>query len=85
MAPEEYIALVDELGGTTGESRTMLHDTRAGELMEHNVFRRAWQNAHSLINAGHVARSAPAPATMAPSLCPRTKLAPQPATPTTHS
>ena len=60
MAPEEYIALVDELAGTTveaiafclGEGRTMLHDTRAGELMGHNVevwdhhvFRRAWQNA----------------------------------------
>lgn len=42
MAPEEYIALGDELGGTTGESRTMLHDTRASELMGHNVFRRAW-------------------------------------------
>ena len=41
MAPEEYIALVDELAGTTveaivfclGEGRTMLHDTRASELM----------------------------------------------------
>ena len=68
MAPEEYIALVDELAGTTveaiafclGEGRTMLHDTRAGELMGHNVevwdhhvFRRAWQNAQSLIDAGH--------------------------------
>ena len=68
MAPEEYIALVDELAGTTveaiafclGEGRTMLHDTQAGELMGHNVevwdhhvFRRAWQNAQSLIDAGH--------------------------------
>ncbi|MYF91627.1 MAG: hypothetical protein F4184_05750, partial [Gemmatimonadetes bacterium] len=68
MAPEEYIALVDELAGTTveaiafclGEGRTMLHDTRASELMGHNVavwdhyvFRRAWQNAKSLIDAGH--------------------------------
>ena len=68
MAPEEYVALVDELAGTTvealafclGEGRTMLHDTRASELMGHNVevwdhyvFRRAWQNAKSLIDAGH--------------------------------
>ena len=45
MAPEEYIALVDELAGTTveaiafclGEGRTMLHDSRASELMGHNV------------------------------------------------
>ena len=45
MAPEEYTAMVDELAGTPvdaimlclGEGRTMLHDTRAGELWGHNV------------------------------------------------
>ena len=67
MHREEYLAMVDELAGTTveviafclGEGRTMLHDTRAGELMGHNVetwdhliFRRAWQNAQYLIEAG---------------------------------
>ncbi len=44
MHEEEYIALSDELAGTTveaiafclGEGRTMLHDTRAGELMGHD-------------------------------------------------
>ena len=73
MHKEEYIALVDELAGTPvdaimlclGEGRTMLHDTRAGELMGHNVdkwdlrelgalvFRRTHQNAKSLIDRGH--------------------------------
>ena len=67
MHKEEYVALVDELAGTTidaiafclGEGRTMLHDTRAGELMGHNVdawghlvFRRASQNARHLIEIG---------------------------------
>ena len=67
MHRAEYVALVDELAGTTvdaiafclGEGRTMLHDTRAGELMGHNVevwdhliFRRAWQNAKHLIETG---------------------------------
>ena len=67
MYEEEYLAMVDELAGTPveaiafclGEGRTMLHDTRAGELMGHNVeawdhlvFRRAWQNAAHLIKTG---------------------------------
>ena len=67
MHKEEYIALVDELAGTPveaiafclGEGRTMLHDTRAGELMGHNkdswdhlIFRRAAQNAKHLIDSG---------------------------------
>ena len=67
MYKEEYIALVDELAGTPidaiafclGEGRTMLHDTKAGELLGHNqeiwehaVFRRAHQNAKYLIESG---------------------------------
>ena len=67
MYKEEYIALVDELAGTPidaisfclGEGRTMLHDTKAGELLGHNqkvwehaVFRRAYQNAKYLIESG---------------------------------
>ena len=68
MSREEYFAAVDELTGTTvdaimvclGEGRTMLHDTRAGELLGHNVdkwdhavFRRAHQNAKHLIEEGN--------------------------------
>ena len=67
MHKEEYVALVDELAGTPieaiafclGEGRTMLHDTKAGELLGHNqevwthaVFRRAHQNAKYLIERG---------------------------------
>ncbi len=67
MFREEYVAMVDELAGTPveainftlGEGRTMLHDTRAGELMGHNVevwdhqvFRRAAKNAKGLIDRG---------------------------------
>jgi len=67
MYKEEYVALVDELAGTSveaisfclGEGRTMLHDTKAGELLGHNqeiwehaVFRRAHQNAKYLIESG---------------------------------
>ena len=67
MYKEEYIALVDELAGTPidaisfclGEGRTMLHDTKAGELLGHNqkvwehaTFRRAYQNAKYLIESG---------------------------------
>ena len=45
MHREEYLAMVDELAGTTveaiafclGEGRTMVHHTRAGELMGHDV------------------------------------------------
>ena len=68
MQKEEYAACIDELAGTPieavmfclGEGRTMLHDTKAGELLGHNVdswdhliFRRAHQNAKHLIDEGH--------------------------------
>lgn len=68
MQQEQYAAMIDELLGTPveavmfclGEGRTMLHDTKVGELLGHNmekwnhiVFRRAYQNAKSLIDAGH--------------------------------
>ena len=61
---EEYEAAVDELVGTPvevlmfclGDGRTVLHDTKVGELWGHNVkkwphliFRRAHQNAQDLI------------------------------------
>jgi hypothetical protein len=64
---EEYEAAVDELVGTPvealmfclGDGRTVLHDTRVGELWGHNVtrwshliFRRAHQNARHLIDQG---------------------------------
>lgn len=67
MLPEEFVACIDELAGTPvqavsfclGEGRTMLHDTQVGELLGHNVtawdhiiFRRAHQNARSLIDTG---------------------------------
>ena len=65
---EEYEAAVDELLGTPveaimfclGDGRTLLHDTRVGELWGHNVekwphliFRRAHQNAAHLIGQGN--------------------------------
>jgi len=64
MQKEEYEAAVDELVGTPvealmfclGDGRTVLHDTKVGELWGHNVeqwphliFRRAHQNAKHLI------------------------------------
>jgi len=67
MCREEYMACIDEFAGTPveavsfclGEGRTMLHDTKVGELLGHNVekwdhliFRRAHQNARALIDAG---------------------------------
>ena len=68
MQKEEYAAAIDELSGTTidavmfclGEGRTMLHDTRVGELWGHNVdkwphliWRRTYQNAKGLIEEGN--------------------------------
>ena len=68
MQKEEYLSMVDEVVGTSveaimlclGEGRTMLHDTKAGELLGHNVdkwnhaiFRRTYQNAKHLINEGN--------------------------------
>lgn len=68
MQKEEYEAAVDELVGTPvealmfclGDGRTVLHDTKVGELWGHNVtqwphliFRRAHQNARHLIQAGY--------------------------------
>ena len=68
MSKDEYFALIDELVGTSveavmlclGEGRTMLHDTKVGELLGHNVdkwdhavFRRAHQNAKRLIDEGN--------------------------------
>ena len=68
MQKEEYEAGVDELANTPiealmfclGDGRTVLHDTKMGELWGHNVkkwpqliFRRAHQNAKQLIEAGH--------------------------------
>lgn len=65
---EEYEAGVDEFLGTPvealmfglGDGRTMLHDTKVGELWGHNVrqwpepvFQRAARNARALIAAGH--------------------------------
>ena len=67
MQKEEYQACVDELVGTPvevvmfclGEGRTVLHDTKVGELLGHNVdkwdhlvFHRAHQNAKGLIEEG---------------------------------
>ncbi len=64
---EEYEASVDELAGTNidaimfclGDGRTVLHETKVGELWGHNVegwphpiFRRAHQNAKHLIETG---------------------------------
>ena len=68
MQKEEFEAGVDELVGTPvdaimfclGDGRTVLHDTKVGELWGHNVkkwphqiFRRAHQNATALISEGH--------------------------------
>ena len=68
MQKKEYQACIDELVGTPieaimfclGEGRTVLHDTKVGELLGHNVdkwdhlvFHRAHQNAKGLIEAGH--------------------------------
>lgn len=68
MQKEEYEQGVDELIGTPveaisfamGDGRTVLHDTKVGELWGHNVkkwshiiFRRAHQNAKHLIDTGH--------------------------------
>lgn len=68
MQKEEYESAVDELAGTPveaimfclGDGRTVLHDTKAGELWghrvkkwNHTIFRRAHQNARMLIDAGH--------------------------------
>ena len=68
MQKEQYQACIDELVGTPieavmfclGEGRTVLHDTKVGELLGHNVdewdhlvFHRAHQNAKGLIEAGH--------------------------------
>ena len=68
MQKEEYQACIDELVGTPieavmfclGEGRTVLHDTKVGELLGHNVdkwdhlvFHRAHQNAKGLIDEGH--------------------------------
>ena len=67
MQKEECKAAVDELAGTPvealmfclGDGRTVLHDTEVGELWGHNVqkwdhliFRRTYQNALHLIQAG---------------------------------
>jgi hypothetical protein len=67
MQKEEYEASVDEIVGTPiealmfclGDGRTVLHDTKVGELWGHNVrkwphpiFRRAHQNARALIDGG---------------------------------
>ena len=69
MQKEEYEAAVDELVGTPieaimfglGDGRTVLHDTKVGELWGHNVekwdhniiMRRAHQNAKHLIEEGN--------------------------------
>ena len=68
MQKDEYQACIDELVGTPveavmfclGEGRTVLHDTKVGELLGHNVdkwdhlvFHRAHQNAKGLIDEGH--------------------------------
>ena len=69
MQREELESVVDELAGTPvealmfclGDGRTMMHDTSAGELWGDNVagpwphviFRRASQNARTLIEQGN--------------------------------
>lgn len=65
---EEFEAAVDELAGTPvqaimfclGDGRTVLHNTKVGELWgdrvkkwPHPIFRRAHQNARVLIEGGH--------------------------------
>ena len=68
MHKQQYEQAVDELAGTPvealmfclGDGRTMLHDTKVGELWGHNVdewrhivFHRAHRNAVHLIKQGH--------------------------------
>ena len=68
MPKEEYESAVDELAGTSidalmfclGDGRTVLHDTKVGELWGHNVdkwpnlgFRRTKQIAKQLIDEGN--------------------------------
>ena len=68
MQKEEYEQAVDELVGTPvdalmfclGDGRTVLHDSKVGELWgtinekwDHIIFRRAHQNARHLIEAGN--------------------------------
>ena len=68
MQKEEYESAVDELAGTPiealmfcmGDGRTVLHDTKVGELWgtvnekwSHLIFRRAYQNAKHLIEEGN--------------------------------
>lgn len=68
MQKEEYEAAVDELAGTPveaivfclGDGRTVLHDTKVGEVWGHNVdkwshlvFHRAGRNAKGLIDEGN--------------------------------
>jgi len=68
MLKEEFESAVDELAGTPveaimfglGDGRTVLHDTKVGELWGHRlkkwdmpIFRRAHQNARMAIDAGH--------------------------------
>ena len=68
MLKDEYEAAIDELCGTPvdaimfcmGDGRTVLHDTKVGELWgdpvdkwNHIIFHRAHRNAKALIEAGH--------------------------------
>ena len=68
MQKEEYEQAIDELVGTPveaimfclGDGRTVLHDTKVGELggtinekWDHIIFRRAHQNAKHLIEEGN--------------------------------
>ncbi|MDP6439265.1 MAG: hypothetical protein QGH74_06505 [Candidatus Brocadiia bacterium] len=68
MQKEEYESAVDELAGTPvealmfslGDGRTVLHDTKVGELWGHNmkkwphvIFHRAHRNAKHLIRTGN--------------------------------
>ena len=68
MQKEEYQHAVDEIAGTpidvlmfgVGDGRTVLYDTKVGELWGHHldrwnhaIWRRTHQNARSLIDEGH--------------------------------
>ena len=68
MQKEEFESTIDEVAGTSvdavmfclGDGRTMMHDTKAGELWGHNVqkwthavFRRGYQNVKNLIDSGN--------------------------------
>ena len=68
MQKEEYQHAVDEIAGTpidvlmfgVGDGRTVLYDTKVGELWGHHlnhwnhaIWRRTHQNARALIDAGH--------------------------------